>query len=113
MVLAECAPHRFPESGFVLRYEDGLFAALDIFHGRRRGCRRRDSLIGGRKKNFERGAAPDLALDFDPAVELFDRCINRSQSQASAFAGFFGGKKWLKNPMDDARFHPATVVRNG
>ena len=50
------------------------------------------------KKNLEHGADADFALDFDPAVMLFDDAINGGQSQSRSFADFLGGEKRLKNP---------------
>ena len=75
---------------------DHPFAAHGVGpgHGVRRERRR---LFDAGKKDFECGARIQLALDFDPAVMLFDDPVNRGQSESGALTDFLRGKERLED----------------
>src|SRR6056297_3121733 len=66
-----------------------------------------------RQVDPECGALIRFTGNIDEAVVLFDDTVYRSQSQAGAIAGLFGGKKRFKNFAECLLIHAAAVVVHG
>ncbi len=111
--MLENLPHQFQQSNFIFDEQNGFFASPDVFGfiGRIGGCI--DGFTSHRKKHFESGADAHFALDFEPAMMLFDNAINGGQSQPSSLADFLGREKRLKNPLQHLGFHAATSICHG
>ena len=68
--------------------------------------------MGGRQVNRKRGSATLFGLHiYIPFVTLYN-AVNRSQSEPGPSAGFFGGKKGIKDTLLDLLFHSDAFIGN-
>src|ERR1035437_3308620 len=58
-------------------------------------------------------AVAGLAVDFNPALMLFDDAVDGGQAEAGALAHFLGGEERFKNALERAVIHAAAGVGHG
>src|ERR1700685_2837231 len=79
-----------------------LFRPVDLAHGHFR--------FDSGKVNFERSPAAHLTVDPDVPSTLLHDSIHRGQTEAGAFAEFFGGEEGIKHLCLNLRTHTNTGV---
>jgi hypothetical protein len=70
----------------------------------------RESWLEHTAGKYNRRPATWFAIDRDVAAGLFDEAINHAESQPSALADWFGGKKRLKRLLGNRLRHAASAV---